>query len=453
MAASQPHARRRRRPRRGSLQRPVNARLYRAAFLLVLLPLLLLAFTVTRPVPLAKPPLPGGVRHVRRARHRHRPRRPVPRPCAGQPGGNCGRRLVRERVDAVRAHRRPRPLAGDDPRSRQGAPDEPDRRRAGRVPRRDRRDGTPRRPRRRRRRERQRKWDGGADRARAGLRPAGDRGQRARPVAAYDRLPVDRRRLVREPRGRSLRRALPVPRPDHRRGQPRCDRGRRPAAARDRRPAAALTEPQADRHRRRACRGAERQGSRARELLRPADRSRLPVHARRAGGRDRRGAARDHAHDRGRPPPAGIRRYAGPARLGAARADGPLGPAARRLAQPGARDRAEDDELRARGRPRRARLDDRARAGAAAGALHRRDRRSLRALPPTPDRLQAGAARAPQPACLLAVRRHRFHVFSSARRLADRTSAAAQPGDRGGGRLAGGRARRLPGRGRLRAGW
>ena len=39
-----------------------------------------------------------------------------------------------------------------------------------------------------------------------------------------------------------------------------------------------------------------------------------------------------------------------------------------RLAQPGARDRAEDDELRARGRPPRARLDDRARAGAAARA-------------------------------------------------------------------------------------
>ena len=36
MAALQPPARRRRRPRRGSLERPVNARLYRASFLVVL---------------------------------------------------------------------------------------------------------------------------------------------------------------------------------------------------------------------------------------------------------------------------------------------------------------------------------------------------------------------------------------------------------------------------------
>ncbi len=60
MAASQPPVRRRRRPRRGSLERPVDGRLYRASFLLVLLPLLLLAFTVTKPAPLPKPILPGA---------------------------------------------------------------------------------------------------------------------------------------------------------------------------------------------------------------------------------------------------------------------------------------------------------------------------------------------------------------------------------------------------------
>ena len=38
MAALQPPARRRRRPRRGSLERPVNARLYRASFLVVVVP-------------------------------------------------------------------------------------------------------------------------------------------------------------------------------------------------------------------------------------------------------------------------------------------------------------------------------------------------------------------------------------------------------------------------------
>jgi hypothetical protein len=48
----------RRRPRRGSLERPVNGRLYRTAFVVVALPLLILAFSVTRPAPLAAPLLP-----------------------------------------------------------------------------------------------------------------------------------------------------------------------------------------------------------------------------------------------------------------------------------------------------------------------------------------------------------------------------------------------------------
>lgn len=59
MAASQPRVRRRR-PRRGSLERPVNGRLYRAAFVLMLPPALLLLLTVARPAPLAKPTLPAA---------------------------------------------------------------------------------------------------------------------------------------------------------------------------------------------------------------------------------------------------------------------------------------------------------------------------------------------------------------------------------------------------------
>ncbi len=51
---------RRRRPRRGSLSRPVNSGLYRASLLVVLLPLLLLAFSIEKPAPLAKPALPGS---------------------------------------------------------------------------------------------------------------------------------------------------------------------------------------------------------------------------------------------------------------------------------------------------------------------------------------------------------------------------------------------------------
>jgi hypothetical protein len=57
MAASRIPARRRR-ARRGSLERPVNGRLYRSAFLVVSLPLLVLAFSVTRPGSLAAPALP-----------------------------------------------------------------------------------------------------------------------------------------------------------------------------------------------------------------------------------------------------------------------------------------------------------------------------------------------------------------------------------------------------------
>lgn len=48
----------RRRPRRGSVERPVNARLVRGAWPLVAVPLLLAAFTVARPAPLPPPSLP-----------------------------------------------------------------------------------------------------------------------------------------------------------------------------------------------------------------------------------------------------------------------------------------------------------------------------------------------------------------------------------------------------------
>ena len=47
------------RPRRGSVERPVNARLVRGTWLLVALPLLLAAFSVARPQPLPPPTLPA----------------------------------------------------------------------------------------------------------------------------------------------------------------------------------------------------------------------------------------------------------------------------------------------------------------------------------------------------------------------------------------------------------
>src|SRR2546423_4926160 len=54
MAALQPPSPRRR-PRPGSLERPVNAKLYRGTWLLVGLPLLVAAFSVVRPAPLPPP--------------------------------------------------------------------------------------------------------------------------------------------------------------------------------------------------------------------------------------------------------------------------------------------------------------------------------------------------------------------------------------------------------------
>ena len=57
MAAVPPQPERRR-PRRGSLERPVNGRLYRGTWLLVGLPLLVLAFSVARPAALQAPNLP-----------------------------------------------------------------------------------------------------------------------------------------------------------------------------------------------------------------------------------------------------------------------------------------------------------------------------------------------------------------------------------------------------------
>ena len=48
----------RRRPRRGSLERPISGRIYRAAWLVVAVPLLVAAFSVGQPIALQQPRLP-----------------------------------------------------------------------------------------------------------------------------------------------------------------------------------------------------------------------------------------------------------------------------------------------------------------------------------------------------------------------------------------------------------
>src|SRR5205085_6241625 len=57
MATASPRTERRR-ARPGSLERPVNGRLYRGTWLLVGLPLLIAAFSVVRPAPLPPPQVP-----------------------------------------------------------------------------------------------------------------------------------------------------------------------------------------------------------------------------------------------------------------------------------------------------------------------------------------------------------------------------------------------------------
>jgi hypothetical protein len=56
--AALPPPRQRHRARPGSIDRPVNSRMYRGTWLLVGIPLLIAAFTVSRPQPLLPPPLP-----------------------------------------------------------------------------------------------------------------------------------------------------------------------------------------------------------------------------------------------------------------------------------------------------------------------------------------------------------------------------------------------------------
>lgn len=56
--AAPPRFPERRRPRRGSVERPVNGRMYRGTWLLAGIPLLVAAFTVARPQPLRAPQLP-----------------------------------------------------------------------------------------------------------------------------------------------------------------------------------------------------------------------------------------------------------------------------------------------------------------------------------------------------------------------------------------------------------
>ena len=116
--------------------------------------------------------------------------------------------------------------------------------------------------------------------------------------------------------------------------------------------------------------------------------------------------------------------------------------AAARVARPRPPAGAEPAELRLGRRPRGARLGDRARARRPPVPGRRGDRGPLCPLP-TPSRGHgAGGRGGAQPACLLAFRGARFHVFSPPRGLAIGRRAPAEPRYGGRGRLADRRAAR-----------
>ena len=107
MAALPPPAERRR-PRRGSLERPVNARMYRGTWLLVGLPLLVAAFSVTQPArcrrrrcrrvsTARRAPLARGARGAIPDR--------VPGPQGARERGDLGRRAARPYGFSVREDR------------------------------------------------------------------------------------------------------------------------------------------------------------------------------------------------------------------------------------------------------------------------------------------------------------------------------------------------------------
>ena len=212
-AVPPPPARRRARP--GSLDRPVNGRLYRGTWLLVGLPLLVLAFSVARPAALQPPNVPPAfdaadartlAADLALTVPSRVPGRPAPPPPPGGSRASSRRTATRSRGSAFTAEipgrgriplvnlvaEKTRALAQDDRRPR-----------------------PPRRQRRRPGRERQRLRHGRPHRARAGIRACRRGGAPAAPVLAP--LPVHRRR---RPSAGSARPSSPPTRPSARTSSP-----------------------------------------------------------------------------------------------------------------------------------------------------------------------------------------------------------------------------------------
>ena len=160
------------RPRRGSVERPINARLVRGTWLFVALPLLLAAFTVGRPQPLPAPTLPAAFDGPTAEQLARELARDYPDRSPGSAGSLGAAEWVSEQLALYRFPVQTDRFRGKHPRPRARRAPEHRRGRAGRLAARDRDRRTPRQQRRGAWRQRQRFGHGRADRARTCVRAA-----------------------------------------------------------------------------------------------------------------------------------------------------------------------------------------------------------------------------------------------------------------------------------------
>jgi Zn-dependent M28 family amino/carboxypeptidase len=92
------HPTARRRPRHGSIERPVNARAYRGTALLVAIPLLITAFTITRPESLPPPTFPPAFDEVGATQSARELATQYPNRTPGSPGAGDAADWVAERL-------------------------------------------------------------------------------------------------------------------------------------------------------------------------------------------------------------------------------------------------------------------------------------------------------------------------------------------------------------------
>ncbi len=392
----------RRRPRRGSLERPISGRIYRAAWLVVAVPLARRRLQRRAAGGVATAAVPALLRPHHRRPVRNRARSRLSRPPPGDDRLESRRRVGHGPLPRLRLHGRAPGVRRERARTRRPALRQPDRNCAPDV--RDERAPFARGDRHCRPPGQHRRLSGRQLQRVEHRRPARARprhGQRR--SLAHDRARLDRRRRVRLSGIGGVRPELGFPRPPGGSHRPRRDRGRRRTASPLLRRHASDAGLDTRRHRRgeRPEPGPDDPAPPQRSL--PADRPRLPVQPLRPVAVHRPGHACRDAQHRGAPHTARGRRHdrrAEPGAHGPAREIG-AGPA--RLARLRRRRRERHRVLRVDRVAAHPRLDDRVRPPRLPASLPCRDDRPLRALPPTTHRPAACTAKPRQPSRALAL--------------------------------------------------